>query len=246
MADKNLDDLTEIMALDPDDLLLVETVGGNSRKIKKKNISVEGRVQPVIVQSATLRGDGTIALPVAPTPGNLMVLVMAGYSATSLPTIYKPAAFTSVVTYQSDTNNAVSFAVRRVVSGDTGSYAMSTSDNQAAVLYEVENCAGAFALTGGAMAGSFSGANYSYTGQQSPYGVNDLIVGAFTQDTAATWALTPETGLTVDFLTPNDGANHTGAFFHYDKTFDGIMTGSTSANPTAPASGLAALVGSAG
>lgn len=246
MTDKAISDLTEIFAIGDDDYLVVETAAGNTRKIKKSNVGVEGRVTPGFIQKATLRGDGTIALPVAPTVGNLMVLVMAGYSSTSLPGTYKPAGFTVINTYFSDANNAVCLAVRRVKSGDTGSYAMSTTDNQSAVLYEFDNAVGAFGLAGGAMSGQFSGASYIIAGPQSPYGVNDIILGAFTQDTTATWTLTAETGLTLEYATPADGQNHTGLFFRYDNTFDGEMAGTTSSNPTSPAFGMFAVVGAPG
>lgn len=246
MTDKTIGDLTEITSIGNDDFLVTQTATGNSRKIKKSNVSVAGRITPVLVQKATLRGDGTIALPVAPTVGNLMVLVMAGYHASDLPTIYKPGAFTSIVTYSSDANNAVSLAVRRVQSGDTGSYAMSASDNQAAVLYEFANAVGAYGIGGGAMSGSFSGNNYTFSGQQSPYGVNDYILGGFTHDTVPTWSMTAETGLTVEYATPADGQNHTSIFFRYDKTFDGVLAGSLTGSPVNPASGLFAVVGAPG
>lgn len=242
MTDKSIEDLTEVTSIGPDDYLVIETPAG-TRKIKKSNAALGGRTSPSIVQKATLRGDGTIALPIAPTEGNLMVLVMAGFGATSLPTIYKPAAFSLIGMYQSDANNVVVAATRRVIAGDTGSYAMSTSDNQAAVLYEVEGAAGVIPLGGGAMASFFSGSNYTFAGLASPYGVDDVIVGAFTQDTAARWTLTGEAGLSVDFVTPNDGQNHTGAFFNYDRNFDGVMVGTTTSNPTAPAYGLFAVFG---
>lgn len=246
MTDKAISDLTEITSVGANDYLVVETADGNTRKIKKSNIAIEGRVTPSLIQKATLRGDGTIALATAPTVGNLMVLVMAGYSSTSLLGTYKPAGFTGILTYSSNANNAVAIATRRVKSGDTGSYAMSTSDNQAAVLYEFADAVGAFGIAGGDMSGQFSGAAYTQDGPQSPYGVNDLILGAFTHDTTPTWTLTAETGLTLDYATPADGQNHTGLFFHYDNTFDGTMTGTTSSNPTSPAFGMFAVVGAPG
>lgn len=242
MTDKSIADLTEITSLGPDDYLVIETAAG-TRKIKKSNAALGGRTSPSIVQKATLRGDGTIALPVAPTVGNFMVLMMAGFGASSLPTIYKPAAFSFVSMYQSDANNVVVAATRRVISGDTGSYAMSTSDNQAAVLYEIADAAGIIGLGGGGMSAFFSGSNYTFTGLPSPYGVDDLVFGAFTHDTAARWTLTGEAGLSVDFVTPNDGQNHTSAFFNYDKTFDGTMVGTTTSAPTAPAFGLFTVFG---
>lgn len=243
MTDKAIGDLTEITSLGANDFLVVETSGGNSRKIKKSNAALGGRAIPAIVQKATLRGDGTIALATAPTVGNTMVLVMAGFSVTSLPGTYKPAGFGVVGSYNSDSNNAVVVAVRKVQSGDTGSYAMSTSDNQAAVLYEISDYAGIYGLAGGAMSSFFSSANYTLSTPPSPFGPNDIVLGAMTQDTTATWSITGETGLVVDFLTPSDGQNHTGAFFHYDGTIDGAIAGSTSASPTQPAYGLFAIVG---
>lgn len=246
MTDKAISGLTEALSVADNDFLVIETAGGNSRKVKRSNVSVAGRVTPTLVQKATLRGDGTIALGVAPTVGNLMVLCMGGNSATTLPANYKPAGFTALNLYQSDANNAVLFAIRRVRSGDTGSYAMSASDNQAAVLYEFEDAVGVYGFAGGSMSGSFSGASFSMDAPGSPYGVGDLVLGILTHDTTPLYTITGETGLTVDYTTPNDGQNHPSAFFHYDNTFDGIMAGSTSSSPTAPAFGLAAVVGAPG
>lgn len=246
MSDKAIGDLTEITSVGDNDFLVVETAGGNTRKIKKSNLSVAGRVTPTIVQSATLRGDGTIALATAPTVGNLLVLCMGGNSAVTLPANYKPASFTATSQYQSDANNAVLFAFKRVVAGDTGSYAMSAPDNQAAVLYEFANAAGIFGLAGGPMSSNFSGANFTLGGPQSPYGTNDIVLGILTHDTTPRYSITAETGLSVDFITPNDGQNHPAAFFRYDKTFDGVLAGSTSSGPTAPAFGFATVVGAPG
>lgn len=246
MTDKAISGLTEAFAVADNDFLVIETAGGNSRKVKRSNVSVAGRLTPTLIQKATLRGDGTIALGVAPTVGNLMVLCMGGNSATTIPANYKPAGFIASALYQSDANNAVLFAVRRVRSGDTGSYAMSAADNQAAVLYEFADASGVYGFAGGAMAGSFSGSSFSLDAAGSPYGVSDLVLGILTHDTTPLFSITGETGLTVDFLTPNDGQNHSAAFFHYDDTFDGTLAGSTSSAPTAPAFGLAAVVGAPG
>ena len=246
MTDKAIGDLTEITSIGDDDYLVVETATGNSRKIKKSNVGVAGRVAPTFVQKGPLRGDGTISLPAAPTPGNLMVLVMAGFNATSLTSGYMPAGFTPVVTYSSNANNAVAAAVRRVQSGDTGSYAMSTSDNQAAVIYEFEDAVGVYGTGGGVMSGAFSGNNFTFIGQQSPYGVSDILLGAFTHDTTPTWSITAEPGLTVDYATPADGQNHTSIFFRYDEAFDGTLAGSLSGSPVQPASGVFAVVGAPG
>lgn len=245
MADKSIMDLPEITSVGLDDYLVVETAAG-TRRIKRRNVSVAGRLAPLLVQKATLRGDGTIALPAPPTIGNLMILVMAGYSPTSLPGTYKPRAFTSLATYQSDTNNAVSFANRRVVSGDTGSYNMSTTDNQAAVLYEFANAAGVYPIVGGAMSGQFSGTSFALTAPISPYGADDINLIAFTHDTTPVWSLTAETGLSIDFLTPADGQNHTSAFASYGKSFDQTIAGGLTGSPVNPAFGMAAVVGISG
>ena len=245
MTDKSILDLTEIMALSPNDYLVVETAIG-TRKIKKGNAAIAGRKAPSIVQKATLRGDGNVVLPSAPTVGNLLVHIAAGYSATTLPATYRPTGFTPVQVYQSDVNNAVSLSIRRVQNGDGLNYAVTSQDNQACVLFEFADASGVYGIGGGAMGGFFSGSNFNAFAQLSPYSVDDIVIGAFTQDTTALWNLTAETGLTVDLVTPNDVNNHTGAFFHYDKTFDGSVQGSTSANPTQPAFGMFAVVGAPG
>lgn len=244
MADKAISDLTEIFAIDPDDYLVVETAAGNTRKIKKSNIAIEGRVQPTFVQKGTLRLDGTISLPVAPTVGNLMVLVTAGFG-TSLPS-YAPAGFTQSGQFSSNASNSVMVWTRRVVSGDTGSYAISASDNQQAVLYEFENAGGAFGVTGGVMSSYFTGNNFSIGLPGSPFGTKDIMLAAFEHDTTPTWSITGETGWTTDFTPGADGQNHQGAFGRYDPTtFDGVIAGSLSSTPNNPVFGVFAVVGKA-
>lgn len=242
MADKAIGDLTEIMAIDPDDYLVVETAAGNTRKIKKSNISIEGRLQPTFVQKGTLRLDGTISLPVAPTVGNLMVLVTGGLG-TSLFS-YAPAGFAPGAKYDSNTNNSVMAWSRRVQSGDTGSYAISATDNQQAVLYEFANAGGAFGVIGGAMSSFFTGNNFTIGLPGSPYGTQDIMLAAFEHDTTPTWSITGETGWTTDFAPGADGQNHQGAFGRYDPaTFDGVLAGSLSSTPNNPVFGVFAVVG---
>lgn len=200
------------------------------------------RSTPASVQSpATLRGDGTIALGTTPTVGNLMVMLTSGFHG-SLDS-YAPAGMFRFARYNSDANNGVQAWARRVQSGDTGSYSLSASDNQSACLYEFSGAAGIYPIAGGAMSSLFSGANFSIWTPDSPFGVNDLVLGAFGSDTTATWSITGETGLTVDYQTTG-AVNHTGAYCTINPaTHDGVMAGSTSSAPTAPVFELLAVVG---
>lgn len=199
------------------------------------------RNTPSLAQSvATLRNDGTIALGSSPTVGNLMVLVTSGFNGSL--TSYAPSNFYQSTKYNSDSNNGVMAWMRRVQSGDTGSYSLSASDNQGAVLYEFAAAVGIVPLGGGAMAHAFSGANFSLYVPQSVFSANDIVVGAFGSDTTATWSVTGETGITVDYQTTG-ATNHTGAFIRALSTHDGILAGSTSSSPTAPVCGFWAVVG---
>lgn len=199
-----------------------------------------GSAPPIMEQFGTLRNDGTIALAGAPTVGNVMIFVSAGFAGSIGG--YAPAGFTLFSSFSSDANNSVQIWYRFVVGGDTGSYAISASDNQAAVLYEFSAFGGIQSLSGGGFGGNFSGSNFSYGVFRAPY--TSILLIVFEQDRAENWLINPQTGLIVDFYSNNTGgSNHTGAFVRWNNAdFTTQITGSTS-NALAPCIGVWALYG---
>jgi hypothetical protein len=203
-------------------------------------LTVAGRLVPSIVQSASIRGDTTIALPSAPTVGNIMFWIYAGFSGSD--GAYAPAGFTFSSSFNSDGNNKVSLWYRFVVSGDTGSYSLSASDNQGGALLEVANSDAALAVTGGSMSGNFSGTSFSLRVPSSPYDGTTIRIVALEHDTANPYTIAAATGLTVRYNAPS-GANHVGAVVTLTDAFVGPMTGSVTAGPSAPVYGIWTIVG---
>jgi hypothetical protein len=201
---------------------------------------VATRLVPAIVQSASIRGDTTIALASAPTVGNIMFWIYSGFSGSD--GAYAPTGFTFHSSYNSDGNNKVSLWYRFVVSGDTGSYSLSASDNQGGALLEVSNSDTAVALGGGAMSGSFSGTSFSLRIPTSPYDGTNIRIVAFEHDTANPYTITAGTGLTTRYISAA-GANHVGAIMTLTDAFVGPMTGSVTAGPSAPVYGIWTIVG---
>lgn len=241
MTDKAISDNTEVTTLADDDFFVVELANGNTRKIRKSNVNLGGRLAPSIVQKATLRLDGTIALGVAPTVGNLLVLSTSGFGGSLA--AYVGTGFQLIGSYSSNANNTVMIWAKRVRAGETGSYAITASDNQQAVLYEVADCVGVVGLGGGAMSGFFTGTNFTMPVLDSPFGPSDLRLISMTHDTTPVWTITAETGLTVDFAPAADGNNHTGAFATLTSAHDDVVAGSLSGTPVQPAFGVFALIG---
>ena len=237
MTDKAITDLTEITSLDPDDYFVVETATG-TRKIKRSNIVVQGRKLPVMIQKGTLRNDGTIALPVAPTVGNLMVHVQGGFNSYQA---YTPAGFTNVAVFNSNANNFAVASIRRVQSGDTGSYSVTAGDNQFSVLYEYQDAGSVYGVVGGPA--PIRGSTINYPFPPSPFGPQDECIMVIEHDGTQVATITPETGLTVDYQPSADGANHIGAVYRRDPTHDGTLNGSWSGTPTAPVYGVFAVSG---
>jgi hypothetical protein len=201
-----------------------------------------GRNAPVLVQGpATLRNDGTIALPSAPTVGNLMVLLTAGYYG-SLGS-YVPAGFNMVANYINGTSNMVLAWTRRVVAGDTGSYALTASDNQAAVLYEYSNCADVVGISGGAMI-AFSGGAFHIGTLLNPFQDNAGGFVVVEADSTPTPVFTAATGLTVDYTTPTSATvNHQSSFARFGTGNPTLVQGTSTATLTTPVYGAYALVG---
>lgn len=205
MTDKSLNDLTEAFAIGNNDYLLIETAAGNSRKVKRGSVSLGAHASPTMIQKATLRNDGTLTLPAAPTVGNLMVHVQGGFS--TYPA-YTPAGFVNVAIYQSNANNFAVASIRRVQSGDTGSYAVSATDNQFSALYEYSNANTVLGIVGGAMP---TGAPINLGVPLSPFGPTDEVIIVLENDLSVVPVITPKTGLTKDYEVSADGSRSEGA-----------------------------------
>lgn len=240
MADKSIGALTEVGAIGVNDYLVIETAAGNTRKVRKGAVSLGGHKQPTFIQKATLRNDGTITLPAPPTVGNLMVHIQGGFDTFAA---YTPAGFINTAIYNSNANNFVVASVRRVIAGDTGSYAVSASDNQFCALYEYQDAMSVLGLAGGPMA--FSGSAFALSVPRSPFAPLDDVIVCVEHDATAVFTATAETGLTKDFEPSADGANHIGAIYrcNFAAGFDGVLNGTTSSAPTAPVYGAFAIVG---
>lgn len=197
-----------------------------------------GRITPTLIQKVTQRAGGTFSLPAAPTAGNLLVWLTAGFnSAWSLAGFY-------VVGYFTTTNQVVACYARKVVAGDANSFTVGASDDKAGVLYEFQDATGVFPLTGGAMSGFFSSANFTLPLPPSLFATSDTRLLALESDTAAVWSVTPETGYSQDYVVPSGAAgNHYSVIGRLSDMFDGTLAGSTSGSPINPVFGLFEVVG---
>lgn len=238
MADKAIGGLTEAGAIGVNDFLVIETAAGNTRKVRRGAVSLGQHTAPSMIQKGTLRKDGTIALPSAPTVGNLMVHVQGGSNSYAF---YTPAGFVNVAIYQSNGSNCVVASIRRVQSGDTGSYAVSASDNQFSALYEYQDANTVLGLIGGPMLVSGSTINAGIP--LSPFGPTDEVIVVIENDTTFVPTITPKTGLTKDYEVPADGSNHHGGIYRVTSAFDQILAGSWSGTPVVPVYGAFAVVG---
>lgn len=238
MADKAIGGLTEASAIGVNDFMVIETAAGNTRKVRRGAVSLGQHAAPSMLQKGTLRNDGTIALPGAPTVGNLMVHVQGGYK--TYPA-YTPAGFVNVAIYQSNANNFVVASIRRVQSGDTGSYAVSATDNQFCALYEYQDANTVLGLTGGPM--PVSGSTINLGVPLSPFGPTDEVIVVIENDLVVVPTITPKTGLTKDYEASADGSNHHGGIYRVTSAFDQILAGSWSGTPAGPVYGAFAVVG---
>jgi len=186
---------------------------------------------PSIVQKASLRNDGMLALPAAPKAGNTLLVVLSGYGGSI--DDYAPPGFLERSRAYSNHDNIVSFRTRKVQAGDTGSYNLFAGDNQQATLYEIKN-AGAFGE------GRGGGNAFTYTNPRKfLFGVNKhetdrpmmTFVGA-TSDSDTTISFEPAAGLTTDFYAV-DGGNHRGAHASIASGFEGMVQVNYSDSPVA-------------
>lgn len=184
------------------------------------------RAVPTVVQMATLRNDGTLALPSAPTPGNLLVFVSGGYWGGYAGSLYnyQPGTFSRVGWTTSDSNNGTMCSQHIYQEGEPYSWSLSASDNQFCAVYEFQDAASAIMHMG----------TYAQTPSTAPIGMVDVGHPIFDNavrlvvlenDNDSTFAVGSAAGLTVDFLV-NDGGNHRGAIVRLDpeEFIDGRVT----------------------
>lgn len=197
---------------------------------------------PTMEQFATLRNDGTVTLATAPTPGNLMVLVTGGFGGSI--DGYVPAGFALVGGFASDNNNGVRCWGRVVQAGDTGSYAMSASDNQSAVLYEFSGALTAAPMSGGRLGGP-GGSAWAINFLPSPFGKNNVVLGVVENDSTVQWTVDALAGVTADNIDGTGTGNHTCAFVRVDQNVAGpTISGTiTSGGYNNPVYGLFAVIG---
>jgi hypothetical protein len=111
-------------------------------------------------------------------------------------------------------------------------------------MYEFEGAAFAWPIAGGAM--TFTSGDFIQPVFKSPFGVNDIVIGAFEHNGIPRINIFAETGLTVDYQTPVTD-DHSCTIFSLDTTQDGLLTGQMSSGvPTNPCFGLFAIVPTTG
>lgn len=183
-----------------------------------------GGTPPTLVQKASIRGDGTVTLPAAPTAGNLLVWVANGWQGSLQG--YRPSGFTITANYQSNANNGVMMAMHWVQTGDPAAWAVSASDNQGGVLYEFSGASGPGISFGGSLAVNGSGYIVDLLKSASVYTFVNIQ-----NDNSSTLSYTAQTGTTLDYNANSDGDNHKGLVIAIPPTatakqVSGAVTGS--------------------
>lgn len=200
-----------------------------------------GGSTPIIVQRASIRNDGNVTLPLAPTVGNTMVWVSAGFGGSLFS--YIPAGFIPFSYYTPNVSNTSLIASRKVQAGDTGNYAITASDNQFGCLLEISGFKGIFPINGGSFDPFTSGGNFS-VGIFPPPGTVPIAVGAMETDTTGTWTLGAQTGLTLEINSGIVTGNHTGIVWSADySTFAGHDISGTLNSVTTTVFGMWAIYG---
>ena len=195
------------------------------------------RTSPTFMQKATLRNDGVLTLTNTPTVGNLLVLVVAGFDGSI--SAYIPSGFGISARYNSNTNNVVAVYTKTVTSGDTGSFTMSASDNQQAIMYEYKDATGIMPIGGGTI--SVNGSTGTISVPTNPFSINSPILLAIEHDTSVKIDFTDNLNLTKDYAA-TDSSNHKGAFARYVGE-GGTITVSADGAFTSPVWGAYALLG---
>lgn len=209
------------------------------------------RLTPALAQAVgTLRNDGTLALPGAPTVGNLMLIAIAGFGGNmnNGQAMVPPNGWQLVGIYFAfpDLNNAVALWQRRARTGDTGAVALSASDNHASVIYEYTNALGAYSLTGGPMTPFFTGGNYTLPIARSPFGLNDEVLVITENASTTAFTNTPATGLVIDYQVPVTADTRTASFVRSLPAHSRLLSGTLSGAPSTPSHGQFAVVGAFG
>ena len=168
------------------------------------------KTTPSYVQKATLRNDGVLALANTPKVGNTLVLVTAGFSGSM--TSYIPSGFSMSGQYYSNSNNMVAAYTKTVTSSDTGSFTMSASDNQQAIIYEYKDVVGVIPVGGGDIPNSSGTGTFNVPA--NPYSLNGDILLAVEHDTSVQINFGDNLKLTKDYYA-TDSSNHKGAFGRY-------------------------------
>lgn len=197
--------------------------------------------QPYIVQSATMRNDGTIALIQPVTPGNVLLFVAGGWQSSL--NNYRPAGYNYLTNPSSNENNGVLAQYKVITVAETISYDLSVGDNQFCALYEIANVGGVFAMTSGTYGQIFPTGtpNMDIAVPTLRISPTDLFFIAVEEDNAHQITFQAGNGFYLD-IHPLTGGNHGGFIGHYDSTNDGHIRGTVS-GMDAPVFGVWAVVG---
>ncbi len=177
-------------------------------------------------QVATRVGSGTLSLPNAPIPGNLVV-VLALFNLT-LDTDQHIAGFARVGGYLGSGNGLLIAGFSRIArSGDGASVTFPGAG--LAAIYEFQNAAALVPIAGGFLDQFLSGVDYTFPSCTSPFGPDDILVGAAGHLRNTPFANTAASGLTTDLSTTT--TNTGGCIFRLSNPppalISGTMTGET-------------------
>lgn len=197
-------------------------------------------------QIGTRRGGGTITLPAPVTTGNLLVCVIAtGVFGSAVP---NPASgFVKGGDFQiggggNFDNFNLSVWYKPVRAGNSSTV---TFDGGifVATLYEFKNAIAAMPIVTGLSSRFFSGNNFSLNTHKSPYGENNLVLGAIMGNGTVLHNITFNPSVIVDFSNSADaGLQCNGTFFRLTGTFP-ISIDGTNADPASTrAYGLFAVI----
>lgn len=211
---------------------------------------------PVLVsgQIASRRGPGTITLPAAPTPGNLIVILVCGSQNTpAFPVVsgfLRCPLFVSQFNPFSGSvdaaeNSAVGAFYRVAQTGDTGSFSLPTG-NLIATIYEFSDAHSVAPVVGGNLTPFMSGGSFSANVNASPYGEKDLLIGGVIQNENVALVLDTISGVTQDYSNTSPLGSFGGCIFRVTGSLPPAIsgTGITSGVTSARAYGLFAILSS--
>lgn len=199
---------------------------------------VGGAPSLVSGQIGTRSGSGTLSLPSAPTPGNLMV-VLATFNLT-LSLNESLMGFSRVGRYLGGGDGFVVAAFyKTVVSGDTGSVTL--PGVPLAVMYEFADAYAVAAIEGGPLQQYLTGLDYEIPRFDSPYGADDLVLAAVGHIRSGTVETDPVSGVTIDY--ESIAIFMSSSFLRLDATAPETITGTIDDTSTsAPAFGFFAVI----